>query len=77
LRWALTGPVIETHSDERGALRIDRPFPALAEWAAGLDLAGMDSTEHSHVPYVVLLVRALQDWKAAVRPRPLSPPARH
>ena len=26
----------------------------------------MDPTDHSHVPYVVLLVRVLDDWKKAV-----------
>lgn len=24
----------------------------------------MDPTEHSHIPYVVILVKALEDWKA-------------
>lgn len=27
----------------------------------------MDSTDHSHVPFVVILVRALDDWKKSVR----------
>lgn len=31
----------------------------------------MDMTDHAHVPYVFILVRALDDWKAAVgRPLP-------
>jgi len=35
----------------------------------------MDTTDHGHVPYVYILVRALEDWKAAVR-RPLPRRAR-
>jgi amyloid beta precursor protein binding protein 1 len=27
----------------------------------------MDTTDHGHIPYVYILVRALEDWKAAVR----------
>ena len=27
----------------------------------------MDPTEHGHIPYVVILVRALEDWKKTVR----------
>ena len=27
----------------------------------------MDPTEHTHIPYVVILVRALEDWKKTVR----------
>jgi hypothetical protein len=26
----------------------------------------MDTTDHGHIPYVYILVRALEDWKAAV-----------
>jgi amyloid beta precursor protein binding protein 1 len=68
--------VIETHSDERGSLRIDRPWPELAAWADGLDFSKMDTTDHSHIPYVVLLVRALADWKKAVCV-PTLPPTTH
>ncbi|RDB30881.1 NEDD8-activating enzyme E1 regulatory subunit [Hypsizygus marmoreus] len=55
--------VIESHSEIAPSLRIDKPFPALLEYATSLDLAGMDPTDHSHIPYVVILVRALEDWK--------------
>ena len=27
----------------------------------------MDPTDHSHVPYVFILVRVLEDWKKGVR----------
>lgn len=28
----------------------------------------MDPTDHAHVPYVIILVRILEDWKKSVRP---------
>lgn len=57
--------IIETHSDTAPSLRIDKAFPALLEYATSLDFASMDPTDHSHVPYVVILVRALENWKKA------------
>lgn len=59
--------VIESHSETTPSLRIDKAFPALLEHALSLDLPNMDQTEHAHIPYVVLLVRALEDWKSSVR----------
>lgn len=58
--------VVDTHPDTTHTLRIDQPFPALEQYARQLDLDSMDSMEHSHVPWVVLLVKALLRWKDAV-----------
>ncbi|KAJ7065009.1 hypothetical protein C8F01DRAFT_1054604 [Mycena amicta] len=58
-------PIIESHSENTPSLRIDKAFPTLQEYAMSLDFANMDPTEHGHIPYVVILVRALADWKAA------------
>ncbi|KIL59751.1 hypothetical protein M378DRAFT_26843 [Amanita muscaria Koide BX008] len=55
--------VIESHIETSPSLRIDNAFPALKEYALSLDLDNMDITDHGHIPYVVLLVRALEDWK--------------
>ncbi|KAH7923031.1 hypothetical protein BV22DRAFT_1130938 [Leucogyrophana mollusca] len=57
--------IIESHSETAPSLRIDKPFPALREHALSLDFATMDPTEHGHIPYVVILVRVLEDWKKA------------
>lgn len=46
------------------------PFPALRDHALALDFDAMDPTEHSHIPYIVILVRALEDWKRSVRQSP-------
>ncbi|ORY29355.1 hypothetical protein BCR39DRAFT_532469 [Naematelia encephala] len=55
--------VVDTHPDTTHTLRIDQPFPALEKHARELDLDSMDSMEFSHVPWVVLLVRASCWWK--------------
>ncbi|KIR52891.1 amyloid beta protein binding protein 1 [Cryptococcus gattii Ru294] len=55
--------VVDSHPDTTHTLRIDEPFPALEQHARSLDLANMDSMEHSHIPWVVLLVRAASLWK--------------
>ena len=59
--------VIESHSDTAPSLRISTPFPSLLQHAMSLDFDTMDPTDHGHVPYVVILVRALEDWKRSVR----------
>ncbi|KAJ8689596.1 hypothetical protein PTI98_012486 [Pleurotus ostreatus] len=56
--------IIESHSETAPSLRIDKAFPGLLEYAKSLDFKTMDPTEHSHIPYVVILVKALEDWKA-------------
>jgi len=58
--------VIDSHSETAPSLRIDKPFPALFKHAMSLDLDGMDDMEHGHVPYVVILVRAMEEWKNSV-----------
>ncbi|KAF7360342.1 NEDD8-activating enzyme E1 regulatory subunit [Mycena venus] len=57
--------IIDSHSETAPSLRIDKAFPALYDYATTLDFASMDPTDHTHVPYVIILVRALADWKAA------------
>jgi len=46
-------------------LRIADPFKTLREFANKLDLGEMDSKEFKHVPYIIVLIKLLQDWKAA------------
>lgn len=58
--------VVDTHPDTTHTLRIGAPFPALEEYARGLDFDSMDSHAHSHIPWVVLLVRAVSVWKETV-----------
>ncbi|KAF8874432.1 hypothetical protein BD779DRAFT_1566773 [Infundibulicybe gibba] len=55
--------IVESHSETAPSLRIDKPFPALLEYCLSLDFSAMDPTDHTHIPYVIILVRALEDWK--------------
>ena len=53
------------------SLRIDKPFSALVEYAMSLDIDSLEDIDHGHIPYVVILVRAMEYWKKGVR-LPLS-----
>eukprot|EP00405_Crypthecodinium_cohnii_P039630 CAMPEP_0206541038 /NCGR_PEP_ID=MMETSP0325_2-20121206/9369_1 /ASSEMBLY_ACC=CAM_ASM_000347 /TAXON_ID=2866 /ORGANISM="Crypthecodinium cohnii, Strain Seligo" /LENGTH=524 /DNA_ID=CAMNT_0054038889 /DNA_START=519 /DNA_END=2093 /DNA_ORIENTATION=- len=57
-------PVCETKPDsELGDLRLTDPFPELRQFANSIDLASLDNLRHGHVPYVVLLIKALDAWR--------------
>ncbi|OCF37667.1 amyloid beta protein binding protein 1 [Kwoniella heveanensis BCC8398] len=55
--------VVDTHPDTTHTLRLDTPFSSLEQHARSLDYSTMDSMEHSHIPWVVLLVRAASLWR--------------
>ncbi|KDQ10726.1 hypothetical protein BOTBODRAFT_488758 [Botryobasidium botryosum FD-172 SS1] len=55
--------IIDSHTEALPSLRIDKPFPDLETHALALEFENMDLTDHGHVPYVVILVRALHEWK--------------
>ncbi|GAW00959.1 glycoside hydrolase family 71 protein [Lentinula edodes] len=40
-----------------------KAFPALLEYAMSLPLDTMDITDHAHIPFPVILVRALEEWR--------------
>lgn len=46
-------------------LRLSKPFPALEAYAAQFELAKLSTIEHAHVPFVVLLLKATDAWKAS------------
>ncbi|KAG8931742.1 hypothetical protein FRC02_002294 [Tulasnella sp. 418] len=56
-------PIITSHSETTPSLRIDKPFPSLLAHAFSLNFENMDVTDHGHVPFVVILVKVLQEWK--------------
>lgn len=65
-------PIVETKPENVVPdLRLSYPFPALR---ALVDRAvlndAMDDTEHGRVPFVVLLVKALDSWRSALPPPP-------
>ncbi|KDO21711.1 hypothetical protein SPRG_21242 [Saprolegnia parasitica CBS 223.65] len=46
-------------------LRIAEPFPELLSFANEFNLETMNSHEHGHVPYVIILIQSINEWKAA------------
>ncbi|KAI0794835.1 hypothetical protein C8Q75DRAFT_747634 [Abortiporus biennis] len=55
--------IIEPHSDTAPSLRITKPFPALQKWADETDFSKLDPTEHAHVPFVIILIKAADHWR--------------
>ncbi|KAF3920800.1 hypothetical protein ABW20_dc0107209 [Dactylellina cionopaga] len=69
--------VVETHPDSTVDLRLLNPFTELvdlAEEKAGSmdDKEKMLPDEHDHLPYVLILLRALEDWKSTHDGKPPS-----
>lgn len=56
--------VVESHPDSyHEDLRLDCPFEGLSQFMSTIDLDELDNTEHSNVPYLVVLYKYLQQWK--------------
>lgn len=60
--------VVETHPEDVVDLRLDCPWPELARLASSINLSEMDDFEHGHVPYVLILLKFLEQWKLKVSP---------
>jgi len=59
--------VIETKPDsEFGDLRLADPFPELQRFVKSIDIDSLDDAAHAHVPYVVILMRALEIFQEEV-----------
>ncbi|PWN53904.1 hypothetical protein IE53DRAFT_372780 [Violaceomyces palustris] len=56
--------IVETHPDSIIDLRLTNPFPELVAFAESFNLATTDSLTHSHIPFVVILLKKLEEWKA-------------
>lgn len=65
---------VETHPDNLPPdLRLHAPFPTLVEYVDSFDLDSMEFKEHAHVPWLVVLYKALKTWSRAHDSRwPLS-----
>lgn len=56
--------IIETHDPSRlFDLRIDCPWPELQAYSDSFHLNELDDTDHAHVPYIIIFIKALQQWK--------------
>jgi hypothetical protein len=58
--------VVETHPDAIVDLRFDQPFSELLSHVSSLDLTQMDRMTLGHIPFGVILLKAVQDWKQEV-----------
>jgi amyloid beta precursor protein binding protein 1 len=60
-------PIVDTHPDPASTqdLRLLSPWPELTSFAQEKTkgLEGIDAEEHGHVPYVLLLLHYLEQWK--------------
>ena len=66
LQLAAEFPIVETHPDPESTqdLRLLNPWPELIAAADALgDLDRLDDYQHGHIPYVLLLLRFLEQWK--------------
>lgn len=61
--------VIETHPASTVDLRLTSPWPELTQYAQAYDIANPDAMAHSHIPFIVILLRVIEQWKAEVRKR--------
>jgi len=55
--------VIETHPPSLVDLRLTAPFAELEAYADSADLRTTDTMEFAHIPFVVLLLRKLKEWR--------------
>jgi amyloid beta precursor protein binding protein 1 len=55
--------VIETHPENATDLRLSCPFQQLKDYVETFDLKTLDQTDHAHVPYVIVLLKYVDDWK--------------
>ncbi|XP_026284162.1 NEDD8-activating enzyme E1 regulatory subunit [Frankliniella occidentalis] len=57
--------VVESHPDNQNPdLRLDQPFQGLREHVDSIQLSSLELKEHAHIPYVVILLKVLDKWKA-------------
>jgi len=64
--------VCETKPDsELGDLRLTDPFPELRRYADSFDIDALDDVQHAHLPYVVILIRALDIFRKQHEDHPL------
>jgi amyloid beta precursor protein binding protein 1 len=59
---------VETHAlGNHFDLRLDRPWKQLEQHAETVDLTELDTMALGHVPYIVILLKQLSQWRVDVR----------
>lgn len=71
MRWAFSRytctnvlTVIETHPENATDLRLSSPFQQLSDYVSTFDLDKLDQTDHSQIPFVVIILIYVEAWKA-------------
>ncbi|CAM9327233.1 unnamed protein product [Scytosiphon promiscuus] len=66
VRLALRGHCVVESKPEgnKPDLRISQPWPELLEYCRSMDLDKQDDMHHGHTPWIVILVRKMEEWKA-------------
>lgn len=63
-QWWLCFVVIESKPDNPSEdLRFYSPFPELQKFADAVTFEGIDSAKHAHIPFAVILIRLLDQWR--------------
>ncbi|KAF8302572.1 hypothetical protein DL93DRAFT_2090588 [Clavulina sp. PMI_390] len=62
--------IVDAHTDDLPSYRLDKAFPALLKHSVELNFDALDVTDHGHIPYFIILVRALHDWKSQHQGKP-------
>ena len=69
-------PIVDTHPDPASTqdLRLLNPWPDLAHFQGKMagDLTKLDDHAHGHIPYVLLLLHYLDEWKRSHNGQPPS-----
>lgn len=63
--------IIETHPASTVDLRLTSPWPELEAFAQGYDVQDRDAMAHGHIPYIVILLRKLAEWRQEHRELPV------
>jgi amyloid beta precursor protein binding protein 1 len=50
-------------------LRLASPFPALRQLADSIDLSSLENHQHGHIPYPILLLKAMEEWRGTAKER--------
>ena len=48
-------------------LRIVNPWSELKEYAMSFNLAELENIRHSHIPFIIILIQALEKYKETVK----------
>lgn len=53
-------------------MRLDQPFDELKYFCNAIDLDKLSESDHSHMPYLVILYKYLEQWRKLVKFENLS-----